>query len=97
MAISLSQQWYIFINTRLLVHVEGVLTQLVFEHSLRIRMKAEPSDSTDKLSAAPGGGRPKANNLIGKINNLVTTDMASISDARDPLMLGETYQLLARA
>lgn len=97
MAISLSQQWYIFINTRLLVHVEGVLTQLVFEHSLRIRMKAEPSDGTDKLSAAPGGGRPKANNLIGKINNLVTTDMASISDARDPLMLGETYQLLARA
>jgi hypothetical protein len=37
-------QWYLFIATRTLVRTEGLLTQLVFEHSLRIRLKAEASN-----------------------------------------------------
>ena len=37
-------QWYIFIATRTLVRTEALLTQLVFEHSLRIRLKAEASN-----------------------------------------------------
>jgi len=141
--------WYIFIATRTLVRTEGLLTQLVFEHSLRIRMKAETdlekekeppatpdtasiagseteSSSGDRVSESTAIGSreasnksqatstaPKgkskdtssisssssatklakkeangANNLIGKINNLVTTDLSNVVDARDFLLVG---------
>ncbi|KAH7903537.1 ABC transporter type 1, transmembrane domain-containing protein [Hygrophoropsis aurantiaca] len=141
MAGSLSFQWYIFIATRTLVRTEGTITQLVFSHSLRIRMKAESPDdkkpvsdanatstpdttSTDSLdspdvevstdestedtlraseasSLAKGKQKaaqtknmddergPKSNtsNLIGKINNLVSSDLNNITEGRDFLMM----------
>ncbi|KXN82428.1 ATP-binding cassette transporter abc4 [Leucoagaricus sp. SymC.cos] len=76
----------------MLVHTEGLLTQLIFEHSLRIRMKAEASERSDDPTKADNplrheGRRPKADNLVGKINNLVTTDMANVIEARDFLFL----------
>ncbi|KAF8157929.1 multidrug resistance-associated ABC transporter [Crassisporium funariophilum] len=127
-------QWYIFIATRTLVHTEGLLTQLVFEHSLRIRLKAETSDdekavpsdqdnatvvgtpdsaSTPELRSREGSPEGSASehsqvstavsretssetqstltkgadNLIGKINNMVTTDLTNIVDSRDFLLL----------
>ncbi|KDR83043.1 hypothetical protein GALMADRAFT_866150 [Galerina marginata CBS 339.88] len=142
-------QLYIFIATRTLVRTEGILTQLVFEHSLRIRLKAESSSDRDdqdndtvvgtpdtssitessppesgdeelgptaSASRQPSGdsestvtgtstkGNPKDDtsgsettkaakkdkgdaNLIGKINNLVTTDLTNIVEARDFLLL----------
>ncbi|KAG2123601.1 hypothetical protein DEU56DRAFT_829341 [Suillus clintonianus] len=142
---SLAWQWYIYIATRALVHTEGILTQLVFEHALRIRMKAELPDDGKKSgeSTAPstpdsasvagsstaaadestdGSGdetlhasaetlsisstkkgkqkaqdvkeeldkskkHSSADNLVGKINNLVTTDLSNITDGRDFLMV----------
>ncbi|EIM92492.1 uncharacterized protein STEHIDRAFT_127305 [Stereum hirsutum FP-91666 SS1] len=156
---TLAIQWYIFLATGMLVRVEAIVTQLVFEHSLRIRMKAEtessgstpspsaaategtstpadtaslantstvhdgseanesddgaPPSSTLSASSTPsstikgkpdakpkGGdkkeeddekfhkdGTAKASNLIGKINNLVSTDLNNIVDGRDFLFL----------
>ena len=46
-------QWYIFITTGSLVRAQAIITQLVFEHSLRIRMKAETAASTPSPSTAP--------------------------------------------
>ncbi|KAJ6502921.1 P-loop containing nucleoside triphosphate hydrolase protein [Mycena vitilis] len=74
-------QFYAFINTRSLVRSEAILTQLVFSHSLRIRMKAEtatPSATNSTPSPKKSGG-----NLVGKINNLVTVDLGNINGARD--------------
>ena len=138
------------------VRTEGLLTQLVFEHSLRIRSKAETSNgevgrdnltfvdtpdsehitegtatdsksderasesseasttvsldsSTDFNSTAeshikgkdrddppilksdakqPTKVKKDAQNLVGKINNLVTTDLENIIDGRDFLLVG---------
>ena len=117
-----------------------MITQLVFEHALRVRMKSEPSESSpftsqsstrastpDAASAAEidscrstdgtdvadsgasttpvseatpseadkasiKGGEKKAavekgGNLVGKINNLVSTDLNNIIDGRDFLMV----------
>lgn len=161
-------QWYIFIATRALTHTEALITQLVFEHSLRIRLvaetnpdigpgggqnipSAEPLDtdsvtssdestecSTEGLAEVDSTGIPTANkvsavsddsqstitaaatpskgkdrgtsvptgstklkpeleatrkkdaNLVGKINNLVTTDLGNIVSARDFLFLSES-------
>ncbi|KIK71390.1 hypothetical protein GYMLUDRAFT_254610 [Collybiopsis luxurians FD-317 M1] len=148
---TLAIQWYIFIATRTLVRGQAIITQLVFEHSLRIRVKAETADSTSTTSSpetltpdsdstregtvdgsdtlqsvsvspteaesstmhssspsisstskAAGkdskkdkkskdneqdSGESSASNLIGKINNLVTTDLDNIVDGRDFLFV----------
>ncbi|KAG6808744.1 hypothetical protein H0H92_003040, partial [Tricholoma furcatifolium] len=158
---SLAFQWYIFIATGTLVRTEGIITQLIFEHSLRIRVKAEteqsspsasplpstplipdneptvsslPSDGAEaetinsaqhqdelassseaiptpsqdetlraSFSSVESSGSKKgkesssikgseserdsnAANLVGKINNLVTTDLGNITGARDFLL-----------
>ncbi|KAJ3564973.1 hypothetical protein NP233_g7938 [Leucocoprinus birnbaumii] len=151
---SLCFQGYIFFATRTLVRCEAIITQLVFEHALRIRVKAEtekgphvaavvePStpvsesvaetdesetsshdnatehsrqtttastqttsgvtlraDSPSVKSVASKAtqqnndsdtnkdetfeGTSSASNLVGRINNLVTTDLGNIIDARD--------------
>ena len=46
---SVVMQWYIFLTTGTLVRAEGIITELVFEHALRIRMKAQVA--TDKSSS----------------------------------------------
>ncbi|CAK5280078.1 unnamed protein product [Mycena citricolor] len=140
MAGSTGFQWYIFLATRTLVRCEGLITQLVFEHSLRIRVKAEtektastsgtatpvdtePAEAADpdasisedgtaaetlsqeetlqastasvKSTSSKGKDKAKAgektaapeeesaDNLVGKITNLVTTDLGNITDSRD--------------
>ncbi|EIN13416.1 P-loop containing nucleoside triphosphate hydrolase protein [Punctularia strigosozonata HHB-11173 SS5] len=149
---SILTQAYIFVATRMLVRTEGIITQLVFEHALRTRMKAEVAESSDSpsTSKAPSvadtesnegsidgtesgdetlqgsstgdrnasqsssknanakgkgktpsiaestkstdskthaDGSSKADNLVGRINNLITTDLNNIVDGRDFLML----------
>ncbi|KIK53737.1 hypothetical protein GYMLUDRAFT_250067 [Collybiopsis luxurians FD-317 M1] len=59
--------------------MEALLTPLVFEHALRIHVKAEFSSNSEK-------GK-QSSNLIGRINNFVTTDLAVINDARNCIAL----------
>ncbi|KAF4617689.1 hypothetical protein D9613_006261 [Agrocybe pediades] len=90
-------QWYIFIANRTLVRTEALLTQLVFEHSLRIRLKAEVpddnpggADDADDANQGPKeapGKEDHGANLIGKINNLVTSDLNNITEGRDFLVV----------
>ena len=134
---SISSQWYIFMGTRALALTEGLLTQLVFEHSLRIRFKAEgskynspsqlaapiispetqsvegstvleESDTQSDTTASSTKGKAKADfsatksaaardekkegkndNLVGKINTLVTVDLENVVSAKDFLMVGK--------
>jgi hypothetical protein len=148
---AIANQWYMFLITKILVHAEAVLTELVFEHSLRVRFTTEGSKqqpggqgkgsgAVAGASSAPGvskGGnsvtddgaqrpgvseattpepltkgkaketvivasttRTKSNakkdaNLIGKINNLVTSDLNNITRARAILSLGKSFRSLA--
>ncbi|KAH9854915.1 multidrug resistance-associated ABC transporter [Lenzites betulinus] len=143
-------QYYVFNTTRMLVQTEAIITQLVFDHALRIRMKSEssqspsasrastavhtpdsasilegvtgeeasPSSSNENgseedetvhastastTSTAPGkkgldtkktdeklaglSSGPASGNLIGRINNLVTTDLNNLVDGRDFLFI----------
>ncbi|KZT06271.1 P-loop containing nucleoside triphosphate hydrolase protein [Laetiporus sulphureus 93-53] len=148
---SVAVQWYIFNTTRMLTQATGIMTQLIFEHSLRIRVKAEVSETPassavntavgtpdnasiveeqehesptgssgedetmfastasvdtsstqgkQKAKAASVSGDSKKNeekpanadgtkggNLVGKINNLVTTDLDNIIHGRDFLFI----------
>lgn len=129
---SICSQWYLFMATRALACADGLLTQLVFEHSLRIRFKAEGSNEDDPSavpvdtfeaqsaegSTSPEGGtqsnvtansnatkgkakaddstaksagrkEKRKDNLIGRINTLVTVDLKNIVSARDFLMVSK--------
>ncbi|KAI9434157.1 hypothetical protein H4582DRAFT_2081171 [Lactarius indigo] len=141
-------QWYYFVVTGTLVRVSAIVTQLVFEHTLRIRVKAETSSSPSatpdatpdsrsgsmtpdsgsivevdivseevggssegtrseqptitasrikgkRKEGAPGsdsgmedGHKPgNSSNLVGKMNNLVSTDLENLVEGRDFLLL----------
>ncbi|EMD39558.1 hypothetical protein CERSUDRAFT_111873 [Gelatoporia subvermispora B] len=47
MSLSLSWQWYTFVATRVRVHAEAMITSLIFDHSLRIRVKAETDNESE--------------------------------------------------
>ncbi|KAH9041248.1 hypothetical protein EDB85DRAFT_2271981 [Lactarius pseudohatsudake] len=53
-------QWYIFIATGTIVRVTAIVTQLVFEHALRIRVKAETSSSPASTPDATPDARSEA-------------------------------------
>ncbi|KAF7324455.1 ATP-binding cassette transporter abc4 [Mycena sanguinolenta] len=79
---SIATQWSNFIYSRVSIQTEAILTELVFEHSLRVRVKAETSQREYEAPAVhsledPTNGR----NLVGKLNNLITTDLHNIVSA----------------
>ncbi|KAI0258755.1 hypothetical protein BC834DRAFT_974824 [Gloeopeniophorella convolvens] len=53
---AISFQWYIFLSTGNLVRIEAILTQLIFEHSLRVRVKAETQQSSSPSQPPSVGG-----------------------------------------
>ncbi|KAH9166803.1 hypothetical protein EDB89DRAFT_2075434 [Lactarius sanguifluus] len=154
---SIAFQCYLFIASSTLVRVTAIVTQLVFEHALRIRIKAETLSSPEAtrtatpevgsqattpdsgsaveiitVSEEAGGsaeetrseqstiaassinGKRKeeasgpdsgsedgeepgdSSNLVGKMNNLVSTDLENIIDGRDLLLLSWSSYLLPR-
>ena len=77
-----------------------MITQLLFEHSLRIRVVAKEQDSEDapKINVAGPAGPlstiqvdtndgTSSDNVVGKINNLIPTDIGNIADAKDFLFI----------
>ncbi|KZV67808.1 P-loop containing nucleoside triphosphate hydrolase protein [Peniophora sp. CONT] len=92
-------QLYLYISNHSLVRVQTIITQLVFEHALRMRMTAETSDSkqdddvqgraqsSGNSSNKSEAGKRDGSNLTGRINNLVATDTANITAGRDFLFL----------
>ncbi|KAK0183558.1 hypothetical protein F5146DRAFT_944457 [Armillaria mellea] len=97
---TVSSDWYIFISIRCLVRVESIITQLVFEHALCIRAKAETdslvssksqsrnlmdtpeeaSEDVQNSADAELGQHSEGKNLIGRINNMVTTVLLMLED-----------------
>ncbi|KAF7320184.1 ATP-binding cassette transporter [Mycena kentingensis (nom. inval.)] len=64
-------QFYTFLATRTVVRCEALLTQLVFEHALKMR--------------AVGTDKGKQN--LGKLMSLVTTDLGAITGGKDVFIL----------
>ncbi|KAF9808291.1 hypothetical protein IEO21_07904 [Rhodonia placenta] len=119
MAASIFFSLYYMASMRVSVQLEAVVTELVFTHALRIRMKAETSEeiatvpvtpddasvvrssaaqsedestdreeetlagstaaSTQSAKASEAKDKDKGKSLVGKINNLITSDLANIT------------------
>ncbi|KAJ7156234.1 hypothetical protein C8R46DRAFT_429362 [Mycena filopes] len=76
---SLAFQWDMFVGTHIMCQTSAIVTQLVFEHALRIRVKAE--------TAADNNTETAQKSIIGRINNLLTTDLTNINEARNVLFI----------
>lgn len=85
---SVSQHMYLYYTSWILVRTEGIMTHLLFEHSLRIRLKAEAADPSTTDPAAVRDDEKKSRNMTGKINNLVTSDLNNLARGRDFSELG---------
>jgi hypothetical protein len=73
---SLAIQFYIFVMTRVLVRSESILTQLLFDHSLRLRMKDAVPDEPKPVEI------PAI--VVGDEANLAERNMVGGQDAPAP-------------
>ncbi|KAJ3814087.1 hypothetical protein F5876DRAFT_86666 [Lentinula aff. lateritia] len=48
---TMASESYLYITTRQVVHAEAILTEVILEHALRIRVKAETDDGEDKKAS----------------------------------------------
>ncbi|KAJ7123761.1 P-loop containing nucleoside triphosphate hydrolase protein [Mycena epipterygia] len=80
---TLGEHWYMFIVSRVVVRADAILTELVFEHALRVRFKSEQTTKN------PAQGR----NLQGKLNNMITNDIRIILAGKS-LLLSLVYMPL---
>ena len=87
-------------QTRSLIRVEGLLTSLIFDHALRLRINSGESGSKASNGSSTNGGTqtrqnagPKSssadriNNIVGKIMNMATADLDNITGGRNFLSL----------
>ncbi|OCH88609.1 P-loop containing nucleoside triphosphate hydrolase protein [Obba rivulosa] len=97
---SIAIQWYIFTSTRMTVRSEAIITQLVFNHALRIRTTDTAENETgsgigdEHMEAIETVGqednkdrRSVGTPIIGKLNNLVTSDLRNIYHGCDILYI----------
>ncbi|KAK1229502.1 hypothetical protein PQX77_007425, partial [Marasmius sp. AFHP31] len=84
---STSVERYMFLSDRLLTHIESILCQAVFSHALRTRMKADTSTTSTEGSTPGQEGKASSSSLVGKINNLVTTDVNNLLDSHHSVYL----------
>lgn len=54
--------------------------------------QAQPTASAESQSSK-GENRPSGSNIVGRLNNLVTTDIQTITRGRDWLLPGAIYPL----
>jgi hypothetical protein len=80
--IALFFQWYTFVATSVLVRVQAILTELVFEHGLRIRLKAEPSGEVSSTDTETPAAEPSASNAstVDRPRNASVTTTAKAHD-----------------
>ncbi|KAK0201656.1 P-loop containing nucleoside triphosphate hydrolase protein [Desarmillaria ectypa] len=69
-------EWFMHKATSTMACTQGILTQLIFKHALRIRLDLE-SQKTAK------------SNIVGRINTLVTADVGSTTEPSLPMYLYE--------
>lgn len=86
--VSIASEWYLFINTRVRAHSEVIVTQLVFEHALRIRMKFQSHD-TGSTEVTPGEATPEDNSHPG-IDTVHTAESSTRGEEAAPRSIAKS-------
>ncbi|KAL1717785.1 P-loop containing nucleoside triphosphate hydrolase protein, partial [Schizophyllum commune] len=80
---SFALQWYIHLATRTTIRAEAIITQLIYEHALRLRT----STGSTKKSTSGDDSQLDTDSLLGRLNTLVTTDLQNIINGRDFILI----------
>lgn len=89
-------EFYVFNSTRLIVRVKAALTQSLLLKTMKISFTSAASNKKDDASTAVGDeskeGTGKAftspeHSKVGMINNLMSTDLEQLTEARDFFLL----------
>ncbi|KAL1674317.1 P-loop containing nucleoside triphosphate hydrolase protein [Schizophyllum commune] len=80
---SFALQWYIHLATRTTIRAEAIITQLIYEHALRLRT----STGSTKKSTSEDDAQPDTDSFLGRLNTLVTTDLQNIINGRDFILI----------
>ncbi|OCH87314.1 P-loop containing nucleoside triphosphate hydrolase protein [Obba rivulosa] len=79
---SLAFQWYIFTATRTRVRAEAMITSLIFDHSLRIRVSAETDKQTsDESQSTSATATPDSVSVVEVLGDAESADSISEGDA----------------
>ncbi|KAI0768822.1 multidrug resistance-associated ABC transporter [Trametes elegans] len=93
---TLCEEWYQWTMDRLSVHTEAVVTELLFQHALRIRVKSDTrgragpdrEQRDERHGEEKGeGALPKSTFLVGRLNNLISSDLANITEGNKQALL----------
>ncbi|EJF61844.1 P-loop containing nucleoside triphosphate hydrolase protein [Dichomitus squalens LYAD-421 SS1] len=78
--VTLQEEWAQWMMNRLNIRNDAIVTELLFEHALRIRVKSETSRSADEPQEGGNAGNAseKQGNLVGRLNNLVASDLENV-------------------
>ncbi|KAI0767285.1 P-loop containing nucleoside triphosphate hydrolase protein [Fomes fomentarius] len=82
---TLAQEWHDWIIDLQNVRIQAIVTELLFQHALRIRMKYETSHSADDPSLEAGAAisddvQDGEGHLVGRMNNLITSDLENVKN-----------------
>ncbi|KAI1792393.1 P-loop containing nucleoside triphosphate hydrolase protein [Ganoderma leucocontextum] len=72
--VTFQEEWYQWINNRINLRNNAIITELLFEHALRIRVKSETTQAEDHADTAAD----MQSNLVGRLNNLVSSDLQNV-------------------
>ena len=77
---SLFAEWYVFVARRTLLRVQAILIELIFEHGLRIRLKAVPSGESSPIPVAE---TPSSASTIFVENRSPNRSASSLAEGSD--------------
>ncbi|KAA8907557.1 P-loop containing nucleoside triphosphate hydrolase protein [Sphaerosporella brunnea] len=81
-------QGYIFNSTRLIIRIKAAFTQALLEKTLKIRF------TSDEKDAEKAGNQPSSmGSKVGRINNMMSSDLQQLADAREFFMLVGTVPI----
>ena len=73
-------------KTRAWLQAGAMLTQLVYNHALRVRVKADV-DSSSTEGSSTGKPSPNSKNFSGKLFTLATSDIQNLLEGREFLQI----------
>jgi hypothetical protein len=77
---SIFAEWYVFVARRTLSRVQAILTELIFEHGLRIRLKAEASGESSPSPVAESSSSTSSTVVDHRSPNPSSTTLAEGGD-----------------
>lgn len=105
---SVLEHWYLFVQTKIRVRLQALITQLVFQHSLRIRLKAETATGSTNDDQSPSSTLTREGNeesfhsidssvVLASISTMASSELGHTTDGEGSSTTMQTTTVAASA